>query len=330
MRKIKKGRNRRQPSNVYKKHPEGVYRLIDVPKVFSVLKNPEETIRFFHELQQRLTDRKRTELNLRGVELLTTDALMYLLALIDIFEQQGVVLLRGNVPRAPDVRRLIDASGFLNIIARRRVTDRSDPDPEVMAIRMGRRGEPQIAKEVARFGPDKIDTSGEGARLRAQEAAIYATLMECMGNTNQHAYRSNLPYAPKWWIMAVHDAVKETVNITILDYGQGIPRTIRKRVLEGVGQRLPRRIFGRDNRLALSALKGEDRSRTGEDFHGKGLPQIYGHSTEGLISGLTIVSGHAHVSLDKREHWDTTKPFQGTLISFRVAAAKDVPEGQER
>ena len=179
MRKIKKRRNQKQPVNIYKKHPEGVYRRIDAPKVFSILKNPEETIWFFHELQQRLEDHKRTELNLRDVELLTTDALMYLLALVDIFDQQGVVHLRGNVPKNPDARRLIIASGFLNIIARRRVIDR--PDPKVMAVKMGKRGEPEIAKEVASFSSDKIGTLDEGTRLRAQEAAIYETLMECMG-----------------------------------------------------------------------------------------------------------------------------------------------------
>ena len=249
---------------------------------------------------------------------------MYLLALVDVFGQQGVFHLQGSVPENPEAKRLLNASGFPEIIAQRKVTE--SPDPEVMTIKTGERGETAIAKMVADFSLEKIAAKDEGAHLGTRKA-IYEILLECMGNTYQHAYQSYLRYDPKWWIMADHNASEATVNITILDYGEGIPSTVRKRFLEGIGRQLTRRTLGRDNQLILSALRGERRSRTRKDHHGKGLPQIYEHSKERLISGLTIVSGHAHVSLGKEEYRDTQRPFQGTLISFQVVAAKDAPEG---
>jgi hypothetical protein len=198
---------------------------IIAPSNMGIVSNSNETLQFFAELEESLNGGKSVHINLSKVQKLTPDAILYLLALVDVYSQQRKGEVGGSLPDDSDCRDLLRASGFYNFV------QTSDPvirsNSKILSIKSGDIVDPKMAYDVIKFSLARLkqDTSISSKR-------IYSNLLECMGNTKQHAYEDNLPYKPRWWLMAVFDESKGVVNFSILDYGQGIPTTVRKNVIE--------------------------------------------------------------------------------------------------
>lgn len=289
---------------------EGYYKEFIAPSVFSLIENGEETVKYFDALEERLAGRKAVYIDLRQVEVLTPDAIMYLLALMDVFAQQHNPKIRGSIPKAERPRNLLWASGFFDFLASRKPL--VDKDSQVLSIRSGELVVGEVANKVVSYALDRLNK-----QRSISSKAIVRTLLECMGNTRNHAYDENLPYLPKWWVVAVHNPEDDTVSFAILDYGSGIPTTVRKKPME----RFQSTFTSIDNRLVRSALQGEFRTRTKQAYRGKGLPSILDNYNRGHIKNLTIVSERAYVNYRTDAHFDLQLPLRGTLVAFDYSKA---------
>lgn len=296
---------------------EGIYKPLQAPEIFSFSKNGLETVEYFAQMEQRFELSQPTFVDLERVKEMTPDAIMYLLSLMDVYSQQEFVKVRGNKPLKPKPRELLEESGFFDFVNTREPVIRHNT--KVLSIQTGELVESKVAEEVVNFARRCLNRERDSV-----SAGTYTNLLECMGNTKGHAYTQNLPYKPKWWLVAVHDETKRCVSFTILDYGLGIPTTVRKTLLEQAARFLDSvsisSKYSIDHYLVNSALRGELRTRTGVKYRGKGLPRIYSNHNRQLTENLVVVSDKAYVNLGSGELLDLSTPLQGTVLSWDYVA----------
>lgn len=316
-RKRKKNRRKGQAEgirHVFRAHSHTKKsRKLTVPLCFSIIENAEETLKFFHEMYLLFKNNREVQLDLSDVKKITPDALLYMLSLFDIFKQQRMLSVSGNSPKDYTCRRLLIESEFYDYVTTRQKIKHSDD--KILSIRSHSLVEGEIAEQVINFALKHL-----GKERSVISRSIYSIILECMGNTREHAYDgtgdetliAKRKYSPKWWLMAVYNENTSNVSFTILDNGKGIPNTVRKKFFEKIF-----RIFKKtDYQLIQSALNGDFRTRTKNRWRGKGLPNIYQTFQKEHVSNLVIISNKAYLNYEHSIFKDLDIPFQGTLLSW--------------
>lgn len=267
-------------------------------------------LHFFESLEERLSRGAPTHIDLHNVDNVSGDALMYLLALLDIWDESDrPARVRGNLPSNEIARSAILAAGFQRFVAG--LPRGIKGDPNTLQIVSDSKIQPKVAHDLLEFAVQRLSLQrGETTR------GAYSVLIESMSNVVEHAYADNVSFERKWWAMAQCDAERREVRMTIVDYGEGIAATMRKTALERIGHNFS---MLRDSQLVVSAMQGQyRRSRTRQVWRGRGLPQIRQVYKEGAIRNLTIVSSSAYIEGDSGR--DLSVPLQGTIISFTLVS----------
>lgn len=290
-----------------------------VPLEFSFIKNPDETTGFFNSLLAFIADKKHFGrhlfIDISDVHLLTTDALMYLLAVINNLgkEYTNHYTISGNAPKDPVVKKLFTESGFYHFV--RHQKDLSVlRNTDNLRIVSGEKTEPTVAKHVVDFTCDKL---GVG---RKETTFLYNMLIELMSNSHKHAYNEGIDILqPRWYCFADCTTKSQAITFTFMDIGEGIPATVRKNFIEKIDLL---RIKG-DNKYVISALCGEFRSETSHAYRGKGLPEIWKYCKSGQISNMRIIANHADVLVNKTSfvEGNMAKALKGTLFYWQVCTS---------
>lgn len=271
---------------------------------------PAATIKFFSSIEHNLQRGVPTFINLHVVRWISADALMYLLALLDVFAQrQGRRLrVRGNLPGREPARSNMMASGFSQRVqGLKHARVQSD---DILQIQSDSRVQPKVAHELIAFATRRLELQ----RSPCTRAA-YALLIEAMSNVVEHAYPDGESVEHKWWAMAQFDPKHQAVRFTVVDYGDGIAATMRRTLIEKLTRKLS---ISNDVELVESALRGEFRSSTGKQFRGRGLPKMREELLSGNISDLVIVTSRAVIRGEQGANLDTQ--FNGTIVSFCIGA----------
>ena len=240
---------------------EGSYLHLYGPNCFSFTDNPEHTLKFFSDLEKRLAAGLPTYINLHDVKAISSDALMYLLALLDVSAQRNTrIKFRGNIPIKGPAQSAILASGFAHYV--RGLPRDQQGDSDTLQIVSDSLVQPKVAHELLKFAQEKLELE-RGPSTRG----AYAILIESMSNVVEHAYAESVEFERKWWAMAQCIDRGGSVRMTVVDYGEGIAATMRRSLIEQLGQTVG---LKKDHSLVISAMKGEIRSRTGKESRGQG------------------------------------------------------------
>ena len=254
---------------------------LSAPRTLSILEAPIEAASFFAQVQASTSRKAKVFLDLSSVTLVTLDALAYLLSIVR--SASTTCRVRGSFPRDPAARAAIQRSGFLNYL--RSNLESLAPTGGASGIFRGQLVATDIADRIVGFVQDRHGIPSDNAVTRS----LYATLIECMANTNNHASLV-LGTRPFWYVMAYHREDNGAVEFAFLDEGRGIPATVRKgfheRVAELFGARALTPKF--DSRLISSALMGEFRTQTKQGKRGKGLPKIFSQAQAGQLRSLQV------------------------------------------
>jgi hypothetical protein len=240
----------------------------------------------------------------------TLEALAYLLSIV--LDRTGDCRVSGNLPNDPTARELIRRSGFLDFMVSR---DSLPPhDERLFSIHRGHNVDTQSADALIGFVMRSFQLTDNTPLTRS----LYRTLVECMANTNNHAYAS-MTFRPRrkfWYIAASLNIAQQSVDFVFLDSGDGIPETIRK----DWGEVLKKLITSDDAGLLQSAVQGEFRTRTRQQKRGKGLPSIHAQVKQGQLRRLVIRSLKGQVSASGEQLTATPMNwrFQGTMLSWSV------------
>jgi hypothetical protein len=274
---------------------------LKVPQRFSMIDNPEETIAFFRSFRD-ITRRNNLQLNMQSVNYLTVDAITALVAEIVALGQSRY--MRGTYPEDESCRSFLLESGFHDYVKS------TQPITKVsrgkIAKRKSKMVESVTAKDLIRFGSQAaFGTAGHCY-------AAYATLVECMSNTHNHATGKTATQGSEAWYSTVYgDKAANRVCFTFLDTGVGIFRSVKY----GMIRRVYKLFRWQDDRQILKdLLHGQVESRTGLPFRGKGLPSIYRNLTAGRIKSLVIVANDVYANVAINDYRVLDTPFPGTLL----------------
>jgi hypothetical protein len=284
-----------------------VFQTIIVPVVFSIMKNPDNLLRFYKEIEKISKNGTGINFDMSNVKIITLDAILYTLSLFNYLKAKGVYyFVQGNNPIDEECNKLFQSSGFYKFIT---FGIQTKINENIFSIESGDKVDPNLAKKIIDFSRNKLHMEPNKPMN-----GVYISLIESMGNTKQHAYLDN-NILPRWWVAAFYDDTKKVINYVFLDNGQGIPTTIRKNFPEKIKRFA--KIKNIDSMLIKSALEGEFRTRTNLENRGKGLPQIYGFITENQIFDLQIISNRGIINTNELYNKiNLIDTFRGTLLSW--------------
>lgn len=286
------------------------------PTIFSFIENPSGTIEFFENITSFLMKKENFGqvllIDISQVQLLTIDALMYLLAVVNNLKQayRSRYSFRGNFPHNPEIRKLVRNSGFYQFV-HYQGTEPITRDTNTIQIVSGEKVSTSLAKKICDFVMEK------GNVKKSAISFLYNMMIELMANVYAHAYNGmNDVLCSRWYCFVKYDMVNDTVNFSFIDTGAGIPSTVRRHGLEHLD------LFNLidDGPYVLSALRGELRSKTKEPYRGKGLPKIFSYCQSGKIKDMRIITNKCDVNILGEELYSQEIPFslKGTLFYWQI------------
>lgn len=288
------------------------------PREFSVIHNPEGTYEYFLKIIEEIKQRKFKEIfyfDLENVEEISVDAIMYILALMRNIKNKEALkyTFKGNQPVSDKANRLLMESGFFKYVSSNNPHIQTQGDN--LQIVTGRKVDNDVAGDVCDFINKQCKTPVSFTDT------LYEVIIELMTNTVQHAYNEEkLLTVSQWYIYA--GSVEDDIELVFLDTGKGIPQTVNKKAIEKFGE-----IFATgksDADYVVSALKGEWRSQTGENYRGRGLPCVIEYAQNAEVHSMTVVSGKAmvFVNADSIEQRELEEKLFGTLYYWKIRKVK--------
>lgn len=318
--KIKKKSKYRNREELIKSLKEKSLLKISVPDIFSLIKNPVETINFINLLEDRYLNKKEVFVNMKNVEFMDYSAVTMLLSVVYSFKQRNIKF-NGNFPDRLEYRKMLVDSGFFDCLKTKINND--------LEYVIGKKNQifTRANKEVnSELGlPVMIETSetvfGEKRTLKG----LQRVLLELMHNTNNHA-DLNKKGEKHWWLSVNHDKENKKVSFIFLDYGIGIFESLRNKPEEGKWEKLrnyiSKMINKDDNSNILKLLlEGEiHMTVTGKHYRGKGLPGIREALIRNDVSNLNIVSNNVYSNVTENEYIILDNEFSGTFVSWEINA----------
>ncbi len=281
----------------------GAYKNVRAPRNLDLTNNTTEVLNFFERFRSLATARFRVHLDMSGVEFLAPDAILYLLSELENFDPRLGYHIEGTSPTTPWCADLLYDSGFYNYVESS-IRGIRPFGQRILSVKQGIVAEPSAATALKHFA-----VKHTGGTLSALEArAVFATIVECMANTVNHAYRTY--GSPRTWRMlaAVFEMADGTKRIRFAfhDNGIGIPTTMRRKKIFD-------RITG-DAALIEAAMTQANRSETNLSYRGKGLRKIHEFQRKGLITNFAIMSRQGVVNFANNSKRELLVPFRGTLL----------------
>lgn len=281
-----------------------------VNKVFSFFEDTENTIKFFHEFGQQLenTVNVNYEINSKDVEIVTADALIYLMVMIKNYGVLRRHSFLGTLPQNPEAKKVYIESGFLSYF-RNNCSKEFKENPEKLRMIKGNKTDSEITTRVIRFVSEKQNKS------IIELISLQKIFIEMMSNVVYHAYTSKSRVERKdWYIYAEH--IDDFVRIIFVDTGVGIAKTVRKNFKE----KLVRYFKPSDSKLMQSGFEGEFRTQTNEIHRGNGLKTIRKFAQDSLFLSFMVISGRGQC--DIKSQTITRKDYHynvnGTVYIFDV------------
>lgn len=294
-----------------------------VPKIFSITKNPEETIQFLNhiikcvESVRYLLKSKNINfirlyfIDMKSTEIITSDALMYLLTIIS--STRGSKLLpiswKGNLPEKNDVRDYVKKSGYLKYMST--ASENIIETDDNVQIKHGvgytyDEKEIDIRQEIIDFTCAKLNKDKRKVNF------LMTMLTEMITNISDHAYQKDGIFKHEWYIFVNNS--EDKITYTFMDNGLGIPTTIRKSIKEHIIE-----FFNAEteyNYIETAVSGVGKRSETGKIERGNGLPEIYDQFIAKNIENFVIISNKAYFS--EKEKRDMSEELKGTIFYWEI------------
>ncbi len=275
-----------------------------LPKVFSLKRNTNETIKFVNDLKLLKDEKKRIYINMKYVEDITNGAIALLLSVINDFTSRGKRII-GSKPKNKIARKTLELSGFFDYM-NSELEYYSENNPNTIVEQGMKVVEPKRSSEIVRDAMKTI-TGKEQRNTRIQRLFI-----ELMSNSVNHGFPNN-GSKKKWMIATSHFKAEKKVSFSFIDNGVGIINTLNQKL----GRQILTFFKGKED-LLESAFNGDIGSRTKLEYRGKGLPTIKNTFTNNHISNLFVLTNGVIIDYSKSKSYELEVPYSGTFYHFEL------------
>jgi len=294
------------------------YTHVNAPENFSMIENPEETVKFIDKLDKLFNDREKTFVNLEKVVNLDYSAVTVLVSVMFIFKAKGIKF-NGNFPKNQELGRLLVDSGFFRYLSRS-VGDKVDytlGKPNQIFTRANKKVNSALSYLVMAESSRTIWGSERTCK------GLHRILIELMQNTHNHA-NSEEEGSTHWWLSVNHDKQNKKVSFVFVDYGIGIFESLKKKPkAEKWANRIEKlkQFFSSHGNpeLLRALLEGEvHMTVTGQHFRGKGLPGIKQVLERNQISNLHVISNDVFANVEKSQYITLKSTLNGTFVYWEL------------
>jgi len=278
---------------------------IKAPENFSLIKNTEETIKYFNSAHDQLKKSNRILFDISEIKSLTTDAIAVQIAKIKDEKFNLKKGIFGNAPNNPHLNQLFVQSGFYEYVNTRGPKPINDKKILIHKI-TNNRVEPDIAKDACLLGLRHTFQNEEPYE------PLYNIIIEIMQNTNNHAGKTRGIF--DWWLHVYNHPNSTDTSYTFLDLGVGIFESLpvisfKHNVLGFLG-------FKSNLDLIPKLVAGEIKSRTSRPDRGKGIPQIFECTKDKAFRKFILISNDVYADFKNQEYKLIKTPFIGTLYHW--------------
>jgi hypothetical protein len=280
-----------------------------VPKIFSLIENPENTLSFFERFDAACKDPYRVFIDSDQVERVTIEALLLLLAKIQ-GKKHRCAGIGGEEPKNEEVKKVFAQSGFYDFFATKpHGYHQQNTTGRLLKRRDGKRVREGVCADLVHYTTKKV------FGIRKKNGGLYRTLIECMANTRDHARLDGTAIEP-WWVAVYFDERTGIAHFAFLDTGVGIFKSARMQsFLTHLG-----RFVGIISNVDLlnDVLDANLGSRTNLPYRGKGLPSVKRALMRSQIRNLKLLTNDALLDASSREGKTLQRSFKGTCLTWDI------------
>lgn len=277
---------------------------IQLPKIFSFIKNPTEVLDFFHRIQRYLKNKVQIVLDFENVEAITPDVLALMMAKFSNPRFTYGTTAWLNKPLQPHLNKLLLDSGFYRLMK----ISKDSPTQGLLNTLTNTVVDTDLASNARMFTAQK--TFGDNRMIQP----LYRTLIECMANTRKHASGEQAS-KETWWLAVYNDPETKVTSFSFCDTGVGIFKSSKIKVLTKLAVKLG---FAKNSSILLNILEGKMQSSTGLHYRGKGLPKIYSDYQKTHLKRLCIAANDVFSDFDTGTFIELKHTLNGTFLYWEI------------
>ena len=277
-----------------------------LPASFSFIEDKESVLLFLnqafdyykafkHKIQEKVYN-----YDLLSVISIDITAICLFLSLINKINANGIGS-RGNYPQDDEARRILIESGFADIMqSAYKPLKTKKYRNQLYIVGSNRVNNKKIGESVK----ESVEyLTGSACHFQP----IYTMLIEICSNSVEHA---NKKEKDKNWVVSV-SYEPDRVNFIVVDTGEGIMRTIQKKLPEMFLDK-----FRTDGDILEDLLNKEYQSRTKEINRHKGLPKIKENFEAGYVDNMKILTNKVWYDMASKTYERTKNEYFGVLYSW--------------
>jgi len=310
--------------NPYNKNSSKTLKKIELPSVFDLYANTDETLEAMGKFRAIIDkDKPRLKkLSFDKIEEIESSSALMLAAEIDVWNIKSSQKLSSHHKSwNENVRHLLCEMGLFELLNIPKPNQlQSTKDTTFLQFIAGNKSNGESAKKLRENIEEVIGSSLEN------KLHLFDGLSEAFTNTTQHAYdKDKVNEFDKWWISASYKREENQLVVSMYDRGKSIPATMHtsKKWLF-----LDERKNTKHSDLIEIAMNGSfngknTRTQTESKNRGKGLKQLLDFIKN--KGQLTIISNKGYCIFElKNNNLNTVKKkelkykLQGTLIEWKI------------
>lgn len=254
--------------------------IVEVPEELDLKNHRNATLELAAACRTNcLVAKRRTLLDFRKTKLISSAAILYLVAEIDRCRKvAGVNMLSGTYPRDRRLHRQMRDIGFFDALDVRASLDAAPKvfPLEYIKVQSGTQADGRLAVALRRalFGPHEENLP------RDKKGSFFRGLTEAMTNVSQHAYPEDWDVGAikvikkGWWMLGHINKLRKELKIMIVDQGIGIPRSLPRTHKDIIPTLLAALKLDASDGAMIQAAMEVGRSRMGQTHRGKGLNDL--------------------------------------------------------
>ena len=284
------------------------------PSTVDLIKEPNETLKYFNRANKHYRKGRNVFYDLSKITRFSPESIALLAACVSSNHFTHGNSSRGNEPSNPFLSTMFRESGFFDHMSSNLRRYNSSKGNRLVHKVTNHKVIPSIARACCVSMFDKLTLT-----YHDELEPLFDILIEAMQNTNNHASAGkNVEY--DWWLYEFDDRNKEIMHFTFLDIGSGIFESLP--VKNYIYEVLKLLEIKSNLDLVDDLLAGKIKSRTKKPERGKGIPQIYELSKDGLFKDFHILSNDILINTKTDDRLELEEPFLGTLYYWTIPYSK--------
>lgn len=196
------------------------------PLVFSLVQDPAVVISFFKKAHESLMEDVPVYFDLSKIVEMGPETLTYLCALINEDKFTNQTAIQGNSPTDPKLKEMFTKAGFYKFVTTEVAPEdySKDISDELIHRLTRERVESPLAGEICRSAMKHTFNTEDFTKQN-----FYKILIECMGNTWNHANFGQSNEFYNWWLFAYKEPITKITKFCFLDLGVGIFGSLKRK-----------------------------------------------------------------------------------------------------